>query len=171
MTVYEAIRTRRSIRRYTEEPLTDQQVKTLLEAAMATPSACDCRPWEFVVVRDKKNLEELAACGKYTGMAKDAGAVIVICATPERQNEICPGYFPQDCGAVAMNIWLQATDLGLGAVWCGVYPGEELANRIAKCVGTPEGVIPFGLICVGHPAEKPEPRDRYEEQRVHKERW
>ena len=88
MTLDEAVRTRRSVRRYTGKPLTDGQVRHLMEAAMATPSACDCRPWEFVVVRDREQLARIAACGKYTGMAAQAGAVIVICALPGRQ-EIC----------------------------------------------------------------------------------
>ncbi len=170
MTLDEAIRTRRSVRRYTGAPLTDEQLKSLMEAAMTTPSACDCRPWEFVVVRDRERLARLAACGQYTGMAKDAGAVIVICATPDRQ-AICPGFFPQDCGAVAMNIWLQATALGLGAVWCGVYPGEEMMGKVAAIVETPDHVLPFGLICVGEPAEHPAPRDRYEASRIHEEIW
>ena len=91
MTLDEAVRTRRSVRRYTGKPLTDGQVRHLMEAAMATPSACDCRPWEFVVVRDKEQLARIAACGKYTGMAAQAGAVIVICALPGRQ-EICPDF-------------------------------------------------------------------------------
>ncbi|MBQ3076525.1 MAG: nitroreductase family protein [Clostridia bacterium] len=170
MTVEQAILERRSIRRYTEAPLTEEQLTKLLRAAMNTPSACDCRPWEFVVVRDKEQLARLAAAGKYTGMAKDAAAVIVIIASPARQ-EICPGFFPQDCGAVAMNIWLQATELGLGAVWCGVYPDERLTAKIAEIVATPEDQIPFGLIVIGNPAENPGPRDRYEPERIHFDRW
>ena len=170
MTLDEAVRTRRSVRRYTGKPLTDGQVRHLMEAAMATPSACDCRPWEFVVVRDREQLARFAACGKYTGMAAQAGAVIVICALPGRQ-EICPGFFPQDCGAEAMSIWLTATAMGLGAVWCGVYPDEGMVGRVAQVVGTPQDVVPFGLICVGEPAEHPEPRDRYEPSRVHADRW
>ena len=68
-------------------------------------------------------------------------AVIVICALPGRQ-EICPGFFPQDCGAVAMSIWLTATAMGLGAVWCGVYPDEGMVGRVAQVVGTPQDVVP-----------------------------
>ncbi len=166
----ETILARRSIRKYTGEPVTDEALDRILRAAMSTPSACDCRPWEFVVVRDAAKKKELAGLGRYTGMAADADLLIFVCAVPERQ-AICPGFFPQDCGAVCQSILLQVTSEGLGAVWCGIYPGEEMIAKTARALAAPNGVIPFAMICIGHPAEHPAPRDRYEESRVHHENW
>ena len=166
----ETILARRSIRKYTGEPVTPEALDRIMRAAMSTPSACDCRPWEFVVVRDPARKKELAGLGKYTGMAAGADLLIFVCAVPERQ-AICPGFFPQDCGAVCQSILLQVTAEGLGGVWCGIYPGEEMVAKTARALGAPENVIPFAMICVGHPAEHPSPRDRYEEARIHHENW
>jgi nitroreductase len=161
---------RRSIRKYTGEPVTHEALDRIMRAAMSTPSACDCRPWEFVVVRDAAKKKELAGLGMYTGMAAGADLLIFVCAVPERQ-AICPGFFPQDCGAVCQSILLQVTAEGLGAVWCGIYPKEEMVEKTARALGTPEGVIPLAMICIGNPAEHPAPRDRYEEARIHHENW
>ena len=161
---------RRSIRKYTDKPVTDEQLNRILRAAMSTPSACDCRPWEFVVVRDSAKKKELAAVGAYTGMAENADLLILVCAVPEKQ-AICPGFFPQDCGAVCQSILLQTTAEGLGAVWCGVYPMDLVMRNAAKSVGAPEGVVPMALICIGNPAEPPSPRDRFEETLVHYNNW
>lgn len=164
------IRNRRSIRRYTDQPVTEEQINILLQAAMATPSACDCRPWEFVVVRDKERLAALAKVHEYAGPAAACSVAIVICAVPAR-GENCPGYFPQDCGAVAQNIWLQATELGLGMVWCAIHPSKKSEANAAEVLGTPEGIVPFALLCIGNPAEQPQPRDRFEPDRIHWEQW
>ena len=163
MTLDEAVRTRRSVRRYTGKPLTDGQVRHLMEAAMATPSACDCRPWEFVVVRDREQLARIAACGKYTGMAAQAGAVIVICALPGRQ-EICPGFFPQDCGAAIENILLQSLELGYGSCWCGIYPNAERVQMFRDKFGIAS--TPIALVVIGKADETPACRGHYDESRV-----
>ena len=166
----ESIRKRRSIRRYTDQPVSEEQLKILLEAAMATPSACDCRPWEFVVVREREQLAKLAKVHRYAAMAEHCAVAIVLCAVPAR-GENCPGFWPQDCGAVAQTIWLQATELGLGMVWCGIHPTEQSERRTADVIGAPDDIVPFALLCIGHPAEHPEPRDRFEPDRIHWEQW
>ncbi|NLT58067.1 MAG: nitroreductase family protein [Clostridiales bacterium] len=170
MTVREGIHQRRSIRRYADRPVEEEQIDLLLEAAMAAPSACDCRPWEFIVVRDPARLAALAGISPYSQMAAHCSVAIVPCAVPERQ-AICPGFFPQDCGAMIQNIWLQATELGLGMVWCGIHPIKELEERMAGLLETPEGVVPFALLCIGYPAEQPAPRNRFEQDRIHREQW
>ena len=170
MDVLEAIYKRRSIRDFTDQPVPDEVLHQILEAGTWAPSAGNMQAWEFVIVKDAAKKKELAGLGKYTGMAAGADLLIFVCAVPERQ-AICPGFFPQDCGAVCQSILLQVTAEGLGAVWCGIYPGEEMVAKTARALGMPESAIPFAMICVGHPAEHPTPRDRYEEARIHHENW
>jgi len=165
MTVIEAIRNRRSIRKFKPgAEVTDEQVKLLLETAMLAPSACNTRPWEFIVVRDREKLEQIRKTHPYTGMLKTASLAIVICALPEVQKDIAGGYYPQDCGAATENILLQAVELGLGACWCGVYPKEERIAEIRKVFGTTK--LPFNVIAVGVPDEDPAPRGHYDESKV-----
>ena len=158
---------RRSIRRYTSEPVTDDQVETLLQAAMAAPSAVNHRPWHFVVVRDAATRAALAAAHPYAKMVTQAPVCIVPCG----DTTISPDFWVQDLSAATENILLAATGLGLGTVWCGVHPRADRAAAIRQILGIPEGIVPLCLIAVGHPDEQKEPRTQYDARRVHRERW
>jgi nitroreductase len=165
----EAIRKRRSIRKFKPGAVvTDEQVKLLLEAAMLAPSACNTRPWEFIVVRDRTKLEQIRTTHPYTGMLETASLAIIMLALPEAQESISDGlpkgFYPQDCGAATQNILLAAVELGLGGCWCGVYPKEVRIAEMREILGTEK--LPFCVIAVGVPDEAPEPRGRYEESKV-----
>jgi len=165
MTVIEAIRKRRSIRKFKSgAEVTDEQVRLLLEVAMLAPSACNTRPWEFIVVKDREKLEQIRKTHPYTGMLETASLAIVVCALPDVQKDIASDYYPQDCGAATENILLAAVELGLGACWCGVYPKEERIAEIRKIFGTEK--LPFNVIAVGVPDEDPDPRGQYDENKV-----
>jgi len=159
---------RRSIRKYTSELVTKEQIRTLLEAAMAAPSANNRKPWHFIVVRERSTLDHLADVHPYAQMLRQAPLCIVPCGVP-RASE---AYWVQDLSAATENILLAATSLGLGTCWCGVYPREEERGKaIRQILGIPENIVPLCLIAVGHPAERKEPRTQYDEARVHWERW
>ena len=165
MTVIEAIRKRRSIRRFKPgAEVTDGQIELLLEAAMLAPSACNTRPWEFIVVKDREKLDRIRQAHPYTGMLKTASLAIIVCALPELQKDIAGGYYPQDCGAATENILLQAVELGLGACWCGVYPKEDRIAEIQQIFGAEK--LPFNVIAVGVPDEEPAPRGEYDGGKV-----
>jgi len=157
---------RRSIRKYTAEPVSQEQLVRLLQAAMAAPSASNRRPWEFVVVTDPERLRQLRrglVLGHY-----NAPAAIVICGDKRRAlPAFAQGFWVQDCSAAAQNILLAATGLGLGAVWIGVYPIGPFVQHVSRSVGLPRHVTPLGVIYVGHPAEDKEPRTQYDADRVH----
>jgi len=169
MTAMEAIKNRRSIRRFKPGAVvTDEQIKTLLEAAMLAPSACNTRPWEFVVVKDRVKLNEIRKAHPYTGMLETASLAIIVIALPESQergrNSLPKDYYPQDCGAATQNILLAAVELGLGACWCGVYPKENRIAEIREILGTEK--LPFCVIAVGVPDETPDPRGWLDENKV-----
>ena len=169
MTLMEAIRKRRSIRKFKPgAEVTDEQIKILLEAAMLAPSACNTRPWEFVVVKDRAKLDQIRKVHPYTGMLETASLAIVMLALPEAQESVMNGlpigYYPQDCGAATQNILLAAVESELGTCWCGVYPKEERISEIQGILGTTK--LPFNVIAVGVPAEEPNPRGNYDESKV-----
>jgi nitroreductase len=162
---------RRSIRAFTAEPVTPAQVGMLLKAAMAAPSAANRKPWHFVAVTDAGVLTKLAEAHPYAQMVLQSPLAIVPCgepalSIPERQD-----YWIQDLAAATENILLAATGMGLGAVWCGVHPVPERVRDLRDILGIPEGVVPFALIAVGHPAEAREPRTQFDPGRVHRDRW
>jgi len=161
-----AIKKRRSIRRYTDQPVTDEQIRQLLEAAMAAPSADNIQPWEFVVVRDPALKGELARTHPWSDMAADAAVVFVVCA-----NERASHHWVEDASAATENLLLAATALGLGAVWVAVYPDASREAYVRRVLGIPEEMRVLCLVPVGHPAEAKPPRTKYKESKVHYERW
>ena len=165
MNTLEAIRSRRSIRKYKKGAVIPKEdIRQILEAAMMAPSACNSRPWEFVVVENQGRLQEIHAAHPYTSMLNTASLAIVICGRPDLQAGICEGYFPQDCGAAAQNILLAAAELGYGTCWCGVYPPEARVDAVRKIVDVTS--VPFAVIALGVPDDAPAARGFYDEERV-----
>jgi nitroreductase len=157
---------RRSIRKYTAEPVSEADIKTLLEAAMAAPSANNSQPWHFIVVTDRKTLDALAEAHPYGKMLAQATLAVAVCGDPA-----VSGYWEQDCSAATENLLLAVTALGLGAVWLGVHPRDDRIAAMRRVLGIPQAITPLNLISIGHPAERKEPRTQYDEARVHRGRW
>jgi len=162
---------RRSIRRFTSEPVTPDQVTMLLKAAMAAPSAGNRKPWHFVVVTDAATRAALAQAHPYADMLLEAPLGIIPCGEPGLSFPDRPDYWIQDLSAATENLLLAAVGLGLGAVWCGVFPVQERVEAFRRILGIPDRIIPFALVPVGHPAEKKEPRTQYDSSRVHTNKW
>ena len=158
---------RRSIRKYTAEPVSEADIRTLLEAAMAAPSASNRKPWQFVVVTERQMLDALAEIHPHGKMLFEATLCIAVCGDLTEMER----FWVQDCSAATENLLLAATALGLGAVWLGVYPREERVAAVRQVLGLPETIVSLNLISIGHPAEEREPRTQYDETRVHRERW
>lgn len=165
-----AIMNRRSIRQYTTQTVRDEQVKTLLEAAMCAPSAGNEQPWHFVVIRDRQLLDTVPQYHPHASMIKQASVAILICADT-RLSKYDVDYWVQDCAAATENLLVSVQDLGLGAVWLGVYPRQERVMGLRQLFNIPEEVIPFALIPVGYPAEHKGAENRYREDRVHLNGW
>lgn len=165
MNTTEAIRKRRSIRKYQSgETISDAEIKTILEAAMMAPSARNTRPWEFIVLKSKEARQKASEVHPYAKHLSEASLGIIVCARPELQEDVCPGYFPEDCGAAVQNILLQSTELGYGSCWCGIYPREERIKEISEAFSIES--IPFALIVIGKADEEPSARGFYDEERV-----
>lgn len=162
--MHELIKKRRSVRKFTDQPVTKEQLKTLLEAAMYAPSAQNKRPWEFVVITNKEIIRKIPTLLPNARMCDTATAVIAVVGIP--QSDMPVGYIPGDCGAASQNILLEAANIGLGACWCGVYPRDERMSEARKLLNIPEPKIPFNVIAIGVPNEEPELKGKYEEERV-----
>jgi Nitroreductase len=165
-----AIMNRRSIRKYTSQEVNDEQVKTLLQAAMCAPSAGNEQPWQFIVIRDRKMLEQVPKYHPYSGMIKQASVAILVCGDT-RLSKYDVDYWVQDCAAATENLLLAVQALGLGAVWLGVYPRPERIEGLRRLFNIPEEVFPFALVPVGHPVEHKEGQDRYRKDRIHFNSW
>ena len=169
MNTLEAINKRRSIRKFTGKALTQQQIETLLRAAMLAPTARNAQEWDFVVVRDRATLDKLMAVHPYAHMLSTADCAIIVCGNTQREH--APGYWPGDCGAATQNNLLAATDMGIGSVWLGVYPTQERMDAVGQVIALPAHVKPFNIIALGLPDEKKEEVDRFDPAKVHYEKW
>lgn len=163
-----AIEKRRSIRKFLDVPVTEEQLRELLKAAMLAPSAKNGRPWHFVVVRNGDTLRELRENHPYAMSLQTAPACICVCGEID---PAMPDYYTQDCAACTENILLQAQSMGLGTCWMGVAPRPERMAEAARILGIPEGIAPFCLIAVGVPAEERETPERFDEARIHWEKF
>lgn len=161
---------RRSVRSYTSEDVSAQDEDLLLRAAMQAPSAGNEQPWHFVVIRDREVMLEIEGSQQYATMLKTAPMAVVVCG-----DRACAKYphefWVQDCSAALENLLLEAVHLGLGAVWMGVYPVPERVENLKRILGLPESVYPLGIVAVGHPDKAPQPADRFDASRVHKNKW
>ena len=162
----ETILARRSVRKYTAEAVSEAKGKILLEAAMAAPSGNDSKPWHFVVVTERQGLDSLAAGHPHAKMLHQAPLCVAVCGKPADSI-----FWEQDCAAATENLLLAATAIGLGAVWIGVHPHEQLVAFVQKELGIPGDSVPLCLVAVGHPAEEKAPRTQYDEARIHRESW
>jgi nitroreductase len=160
---------RRSIRRYTAEPVDEAAEMQMLRAAMYAPSAGNQQPWHFILVKDRAVLEAIPGVHPHAAMAAHAAGAILVCCNPSGAKHAV--MWPQDCAAATQNLLLAAEALGLGAVWLGVYPREDRMAGVAKLFWLPDGTIPFSMVAYGHPAEKPEFPERFDLARIHRDRW
>lgn len=175
------IMNRKSVRSYTDQKLTEQQIETLLKAAMAAPSAINIQPWSFVVIDDDAVKQEIWGEGFQSEMFTSAPVVIVVCgdtktmrkpygkpdAEPEEVDNI---FWDQDCSAATENLLLAAEAMGLGAVWTAIYPTERMA-RVCEKLCLPANVKPLCAVPIGYPAGDDQPKDKWKPEKIHRNRW
>lgn len=166
MELHDAMLSRRSIRKFTEQKVDDELIDRLLQYGMSGPSACNRQPWEFYVVTNEQKLEELRKLGHFTNYQSPLNIVVagnLRRALPMQLAE----FWVQDCSAAVENILLGATSMGLGACWCGIKPGKRLIVKAQKILQIEDHIEPLGLLHIGYPAEQVEPRTQYNKKRIH----
>lgn len=170
--VLEAIQTRASIRKFTGEKISNEQINTLLRCAMSAPSAMNKQPWAFLVVTDEALLQRMGEAFPFSRCGNGAACAFVMCGdmtkTIEGEGQ---GFWINDVSAATENLLLAAHAMGLGAVWTGVYPSRERTAQVQELLGLPEYIIPMCIVPVGIPAEQPAVKQKFKEENVHYNRW
>ncbi len=174
MDALQAIFTRRSIRKYTDEPVTPQEEETLLRAAMIAPNTVNKRNWAFVVVRDPETMKKLSDAISPDGPAlPKTPMAVIVCGDLSLTLRGVEEYWIQDCSLAAGNLLTAAHAMGLGAVWYGCHPQWNKVSAVSKLLELPRHIVPLCVIGVGHPAEqKPDASaERFEPHKIHHEKW
>lgn len=161
-----AIETRRSIRSFNNKKIEDEKIEKILESAMVAPSARNAQPWEFIVVDKQELLEKMADIITYGQMLREASHGIIVCF--DTSKAVAFEYGVIDTSAATQNILLRAHDLGLGAVWLGVYPREERVERLKDLFSLPENIIPVSGIALGYSEKLGKSVDRFDPKKIHK---
>ena len=160
---------RASVRVFKDAPVEKEKIEMLLKAAMQAPSAGNQRPWEFIVVEDKKTLEQLSETAPYAKfVAKVPAAIVALGNTDEMR---FPEHWEQDLGAACENILLEAVSQELGAVWLGVAPLKERMDHITEVFDLPDNIRPYAIIPFGYAKRPYEVEERYDAGRVHFEKY
>lgn len=164
--VLENIAERKSVRKYLNKSVEEDKIDAMVKAGMAAPSGMDRRPWEFVVVTDREALDSMAAKLPYAKMLTNAPLAIVVCGDTTRSS-----YWYLDCSAATQNVLLAAEALGLGAVWTAAYPYEDRIDVVRQNTGLPEKIVPLCVIPIGYPDGPQKAKDKFDLQRVHRNKY
>ncbi len=167
--VIENILSRTSIRSYTDEKISDEQLTELVRAGMAAPTAGNMQPWEFVVVTDAELLKKMGAVHKFSSPVSSAAAAIVVMANMDmyKDREDFKGFWITDTSAATENILLAANSFGLGAVWLSVYPWDDRDDKIRNILDIDDNFKVLCMIALGHPEGEVMPKDKFKPERIH----
>jgi len=162
---------RASARDFTGGAVPKETLLRIVKAGMAAPSAMNVQPWEFILVTDRLKLDELCAELPYAKMLEKAGAAVVVCGLPGK-NESASRHWNDDCAAASENILLAAHSLGLGAVWTAVNPDPQRLEVVRRLLGIPAEVVPLNVIPIGVIAGKaPPPKDKWNPAALRFDHW
>lgn len=166
--VIQNIMTRTSVRKFKQQPVEDAKIEALLRAGMASPTSGDMQPWHFVVLKDKKDIEQYAASNKYHAEdIKKTPLFIFVCADTTRMAEgQGKELWVQDLSAASENILLAAHAMGLGACWTTIYPIQKKVMGISRALHLPANLIPLNGIIIGYPDEPLQPKDKWDEKKI-----
>jgi nitroreductase len=164
-----AIYKRRSIRKFTAQPVSEETLFDFIKAGMNAPSAGNQRPWRFVIITERSLLDEVPKFHRYAAMLREAPCAILVCGDLELES--FEGMWVQDCSAATENILLEIADQGYGGCWLGIYPREERIAGIRRLLNLPENIVPLALIALGHPGEEKPPKSEFDRSRISYNRW
>ena len=171
METWDAITSRRNVRAYTDQPITDEDLDQILEAGRRTPSSMNQQAWDFVVCTDREQLVELAKVWQGAGHVARSVATVALVA-PHTASEWERDAVQYDLGQATMSMMLAAADLGIGSAHAAVTD-QDLARNI---LGFPEDRFLAWMIPLGHPGDRPmkpikRPTRRPFDDVVHRGRW
>ncbi len=168
---WDAVRARRNVRRYADQPIPEEHLKRILEAARRTPSSMNQQGWDLVLVTDRDRLRELARAWRYARYVADSAATIVLVMPGSEDRDERDTYW-YDLGQVTMSIMLAAADLGIGSGHASI--GDQALVR--DTLGVPKDREAAMYVALGYPADRPlapvqQPKRRPMDEVVHRGRW
>jgi nitroreductase len=169
--VFTVIHSRKSVRSFTGATVSTENLYKIIEAGMAAPTAVNKQPWSFVVVTEKKIIDTLATGLPTARGIEKAGAVIIVCAEPEKAHLQSKDFAIIDASLASENILLATEALGLGGHWTASFPDEAKMKHVRTVLGIPANIIPLNVILIGVPTGEDKPKYKYQKEKIHWGKW
>lgn len=165
--IIESIKTRRSVRKWTNQPVSEDDVLDIIAAGMNAPSAGNEQAWQIIVLTDDKIKAEYASFNQNAAYVKNSPVAILVCGdlTAQKYN----GFYVHDCCAATENMLLAIHSKGMGGVWCNVFP--DAITGIKKLMNLPDNIVPFSIVPFGYPDRTPNFEDRFDKTKLHLNSW
>ena len=160
------LKSRRSIRKYKDQPVEEEKIQKCLEAAQWAPSASNKQPWEFLIVKDEQVRKKLSEIHPYARFVAKSPVVFVPLTNPE----VHPKYHKSDTALATLQYMIEAHSLGLGTCWAGVI-GSSIEPEIKGLLGVPEHLNILGLVATGYADEEPTKARKELDDLVHYEKY
>lgn len=168
---FSVIHARKSVRNFTGAPVSKADLDKIIKAGMAAPTAANMQPWSFIVITERKIMDDLAAGLANARMLTKAGAAIIVCTEADKANGKSKDLAIIDAALAGENILLAIEALDLGGVWTAAYPYADRMKHVKTVLNMPQDVIPLNIIAIGIPAGQDKPKDKYKKERIHWEKW
>ena len=169
--VLSVIHSRKSVRKYTDQPVSQEDLITIMKAGMAAPTGHDTRPWKFVAITDRSIMLELRKELQWATGLDGSPAAIVVCGDMKKVNKLNPEFWITDTSAATQNMLLAIEAMGLGGVWCTLYPGQERMDHTRKILNLPDHIMPLCVIPIGYPTGLEKPKQKFNPKNIHWEKW
>jgi len=169
--ILSVIHNRKSVRNYTDKPVSKEDLTTIIKAGMAAPTGFDARPWQFIAITDRNTMLELRKELVYAKGLDGSPAAIVVCGDMNKADKRAPEFWITDASAATQNILLATEGMGLGGVWCTLYPGKERMDHARKVLNLPDHIMPLCVIPLGYPTGIEKPKDKFDPNNIHWENW
>jgi len=161
----DSILARRSIRKYVDKKISEDDINKMIKAGMNAPSARNMKTSEFVVIKDRSILDAIVDKNPHASMLKEANLAIAVCGKELSE------FWHSDLAASTQNILIKATELGIGSCWIGIYPIDQKEEDMKEVLNVPSDVRVFSVISLGYPNEQKDMNNRFDEEKIHMNVW
>lgn len=169
MDTIQALLTRRSIRKYKNQPVEQDKIEIILKSAMYAPSAMNLQAWHFIVIDDKNILTDTIKSIPHAELLKQTPNAILVCG--DKTIETNESWMIQNCSAAIQNVLMAAHGLGIASCWIAIHGIDNVLKNVSRQFNLPENVIPVALISLGYPDETVFAEDRFKQDKIHYNKW
>lgn len=162
---------RKSVRKYTDQLVSQDDLITIMKAGMAAPTAMDKRPWQFVAITDRGIMMDLRKELKWATGLDGSPAAIVVCGDLSKMDGAPEDFWITDTCAATQNILLAIESMGLGGVWCSLYPGADRMEHARQVLNLPDHLMPMSIIPLGYPTGVEQPKEKFDASNIHWNQW